>query len=257
MRVPERVLVLLALAVAVGGAIGFGIGTDPARYRSEGFAAWPDAPAAPAAPDPSVAEPARSYTELATRPWRSGPRAGWAVDGEALRQAFLVQDAPREREPSELRAHALEDRTLLRAFAGAPPAIPHPTSDASAPACLACHADGAQLGSLVAPRIPHAPYASCTQCHVASVGPFGAEDPRHAAAYAGRFEPLAAPLTGTRAWPGAPPTVPHGTQMRSECLACHGPGGRSGLRSSHPERASCLQCHASDAERDQRAAAVP
>lgn len=255
MRLPERVLVVLALAVAVGGGIGFSIGIDPARYRTQGFAAWPHPIAA--APDPSVAEPARSYTELIARPWRSGPRAGWTVDGEALRQDFVVLDAPSEREPTALRGPALEERTLLRAFPGAPPAIPHPTSDASASACLACHADGVQIGRLTARPIPHAPYASCTQCHVAAAGPFGPEDARHAAAYASRFEPLVAPLTGTRAWPGAPPTIPHGTLMRSECRACHGPGGRVGLRSSHPERASCLQCHATDAERDQRAAPLP
>jgi cytochrome c-type protein NapB len=255
MRMPERVLILLALLVAVGGAIGFGIGTDPARYRSEGFATWPRE--APPAPDPSTAEPARSYTELIARPWRSGPRAGWALDGETLRQSFVVQDAPRAREPADLRARALEERALLRAFPGAPPVIPHPTSDATAPACLACHGAGAQLGSLVARRIPHAAYASCTQCHVAAVGPFGPEDPRHTTVYASRFAPLAAPLTGTRAWTGAPPTIPHATLVRSDCLACHGPGGRAGLRSSHPERAACLQCHATDAEREQRAAAVP
>ncbi len=255
MRVPERVLTLLALAVAVGGAIGFGVGTDPARYRSEGFAVLPrDAAEVPVA---WAAEPARSYTELIARPWCSGADAGWHVDGESLRQGLGVQQPPRERESMALRERALEDRTLLRAFAGAPPVIPHPTSESGASACLACHGDGAQLGSLVAPRIPHAPYASCTQCHVTGVGPFGAEDPRRAATYASRFEPLDAPRAGTRAWPGAPPTIPHATLLRSECLACHGPGGRAGLRSSHPERASCLQCHATDAERDQRAAAVP
>jgi nitrate reductase (cytochrome), electron transfer subunit len=255
MHVPERMLIVLALTVAVGGAIGFSIGIDPARYRAEGFVAWPREGSVTS--DARAAEPARSYTELIARPWRSGPQAGWAVDGEALRQAFVVQDAPRQTERTDLRVEALEERTLLRAFAGAPPVIPHPTSDAAAPACLACHSEGARLGSLVARRIPHAAYASCTQCHVAAVGPFGSEDSRHATAYASRFEPLAAPVIGTRAWMGAPPTIPHSTLMRSECLACHGPGGRAGLRSSHPQRASCLQCHATDAEREQRAAAVP
>jgi nitrate reductase (cytochrome), electron transfer subunit len=249
MHVPERVLAVLAMSVAIGGGIGFSIGVDPARYSLQGFSVPLETQATT---DVSAAQPARSYTELIGRPWRSGAEAGWAVDGLALDSGYQALAPPAQREPRALREQAIAARALLRAYPGAPPVIPHPVADATAPACLACHRTGARLGKLVAPAIPHEPYASCTQCHVSAVAPLAPEDPAHAAAYASRFEPLPAPREGTRAWEGAPPTIPHATQMRSNCLACHGPGGRAGLRSTHPQRASCLQCHAVDAERDQR-----
>jgi cytochrome c-type protein NapB len=65
------------------------------------------------------------------------------------------------------------------------------------------------------------------------------------------FVGLNPPLKGTRAWPLAPPTIPHSTLMRSDCLSCHGPQGLYGLRTPHPERQSCVQCHVPGAELDQ------
>ncbi|WP_442485889.1 hypothetical protein [Aeoliella sp. SH292] len=32
--------------------------------------------------------------------------------------------------------------------------------------------------------------------------------------------------------------------MRSDCTTCHGELGKEGLRSSHPWRVNCTQCHA-------------
>ena len=49
----------------------------------------------------------------------------------------------------------------------------------------------------------------------------------------------------------APPVMPHSTLMRVNCLACHGPNGYRGLRTTHPERLNCVQCHAVAAEADQ------
>jgi cytochrome c-type protein NapB len=49
---------------------------------------------------------------------------------------------------------------------------------------------------------------------------------------------------GSRATPGAPPTLPHRVLMRENCNACHdGPGAREEIRTSHPERWRCQQCH--------------
>ncbi|HSJ23116.1 MAG TPA: cytochrome c3 family protein [Longimicrobiales bacterium] len=60
-----------------------------------------------------------------------------------------------------------------------------------------------------------------------------------------------------RAYPGAPPRVPHGLTIeefrQSSCNNCHERGGyapRFGAYvpvTPHPERAGCLQCHATDA----------
>lgn len=46
-------------------------------------------------------------------------------------------------------------------------------------------------------------------------------------------------------------TIPHGTQLRSDCLSCHGPPGLVGLRTPHPDRQACVQCHAPNAELDE------
>jgi cytochrome c-type protein NapB len=52
------------------------------------------------------------------------------------------------------------------------------------------------------------------------------------------------------AWPqihgasDAPPPIPHDLHLRGNCLACHaGPGAVIELRTDHPERANCRQCH--------------
>jgi cytochrome c-type protein NapB len=39
--------------------------------------------------------------------------------------------------------------------------------------------------------------------------------------------------------------------MRQNCITCHGPGGTSAMRTSHPDRQNCLQCHATNAFADQ------
>ncbi len=133
-------------------------------------------------------------------------------------------------------------RALGRAYDGAPPTIPH---DAATGACTTCHdADGAAIAGLgVAPASPHGdgPAAGalrrCRQCHVpATATPL---------LVASRFTGLPqGPWQGSRATPGAPPRIPHPLQMRGECLACHaGPGARGELRTTHPERVRCRQCH--------------
>jgi nitrate reductase (cytochrome), electron transfer subunit len=127
-----------------------------------------------------------------------------------------------------------------RAFPGAPPVIPHPVFDALAEgkACLPCHAQGgwAPIFGGYAPVVPHPDLQSCWQCHV----------PQTANSV---FRPTAwstatPPKIGRVAAPGSPPPIPHKLQMRENCLACHsGPGAVAEIRTSHPERANCRECH--------------
>jgi cytochrome c-type protein NapB len=151
------------------------------------------------------------------------------------------------------RAGALRQRAARRAYDGAPPVVPHPIAQDSSAACLACHGEGLVVKDKIASKISHARYASCTQCHAPSSGlglPLAeAEllDPIAGNTFAG----APAPFKGSRAWPQAPPTVPHATLLRSDCLSCHGPRGLLGLRTPHPDRQSCVQCHAPSAELDQ------
>lgn len=159
--------------------------------------------------------------------------------------------SPRERgggsrEPVPGQAGAFKStpavRAARRAYAGAPPVIPHPRMGAS---CLSCH-DG--RGVFVpeygfAPPSPHKETkgmgsARCEQCHAFQVekGVFRANT------FQGATSP---PLPAPRMYRGAPPVIPHPVFMREACLSCHdGPGAREPIRTSHPERSRCLQCHA-------------
>jgi cytochrome c-type protein NapB len=140
---------------------------------------------------------------------------------------------------------ALARRTAR--FDSAPPGVPSITQDSSL-ACLACHGARLEVKDKFASQISHSLYASCTQCHVPGVG-IGL-----AGVDAALLEPLAEnqfalatkPLRGNRAWPQAPPTIPHGTRMRSDCLSCHGPRGLFALRTPHTS-VRLRQCHAPSA----------
>lgn len=157
--------------------------------------------------------------------------------------------------PLEVKMAALQARAARRAYDGAPPTVPHPITQDSSAACLACHGQGLQVKDRFASKISHPTFGgSCSQCHVPSGGAFIAADaPVLAAALTGNsFQGTEAPPNGPRAWPGAPPTIPHRTLMRSDCMSCHGPKGLFALRTPHPERQSCTQCHVPAATNDQR-----
>ncbi|MFT5328303.1 MAG: cytochrome c-type protein NapB [Planctomycetaceae bacterium] len=147
---------------------------------------------------------------------------------------------------------AFDQREQNRSFNGAPPTIPHPVDQRSDASCVACHKEGAMTKSLRIPRMSHAFLANCTQCHVEN-------NPRHMTAFSFRendFAGLVTPTEGPRAFSGAPPQIPHSTWMRSDCLSCHGHAGQQGIRTTHPWRKNCQQCHAPSASLDQTLLAV-
>jgi len=125
--------------------------------------------------------------------------------------------------------------------AGAPPVVPHQVEEAEGggKACLSCHRDGgwAPRFGAYAPVVPHPELTSCRQCHV----PRAAADTFRATTW----ETVTSPAIDRAAMPGSPPPIPHGLQMRENCRACHaGPGAVDVLRTTHPQRVSCRQCHA-------------
>jgi cytochrome c-type protein NapB len=128
-------------------------------------------------------------------------------------------------------------RRVQRAYDGAPPVIPHPVRPLQRQDCLACHAEGIDLGpDGLAPRTPHPEQTQCSQCHVEqALGGDGLA--------ANRFVGHREPDRGSRAYPGAPPTVPHRLETRRHCLGCHGDFGGSPIRTPHPDRVNCRQCH--------------
>lgn len=128
----------------------------------------------------------------------------------------------------------------LRAYPGAPPAIPHPVAEqvARTQDCGVCHTAGgyAPRFSAYAPVTPHAEFVNCMQCHVEveQTSLFRESD----------WTPRSRPGIGGEALAGSPPPIPHELQMRERCAACHsGPAAVEEVRTTHPERVYCQQCH--------------
>lgn len=134
------------------------------------------------------------------------------------------------------------ERARRRAYDGAPPVIPHPPMGAR---CVSCHhGSGLEVPNLgFAPPSPHAPsahpgsLAHCPQCHVFQK----TEAVFRRSTFTGLPQDL---RRGPRLYPGAPPVIPHDVFMRENCATCHsGPAAREPIRTTHPERVYCRQCH--------------
>jgi cytochrome c-type protein NapB len=161
-------------------------------------------------------------------------------------------------------------RTLVgyrsrRAFPGAPPPIPHglTVEEFRESRCNACHLRGgyAQRFGAYAPVTPHPEYSGCLQCHVPEAMKVGIDLPdegRDVICRQCHVDPDMPPPSlvsldwrspswpelGQRVMPASPPLIPHELQLREGCLACHaGPGAVREVRTDHPERVSCRQCH--------------
>jgi cytochrome c-type protein NapB len=194
---------------------------------------------------------APTYVDLRERP--AGRTNLWDADQAILKTGLPDRQASVPDSPGQI-GSVLTDRSGLRAFEGAPPTIPHPVAEGRQQDCLACHEDGLVVGGRVAPAMSHDRLLQCRQCHASGVAgptpaPWLAPGP---GAVPNRFDALRPPDQGPRAYGGAPPQIPHRSFMRERCESCHGVTGKTALRSSHPERRVCTQCHAVDAASDQQ-----
>lgn len=134
-------------------------------------------------------------------------------------------------------------RAERRLFEGAPPVIPHQPFGAP---CISCHQPPglALAGVGFAPASPHAGTpglgnaSRCQQCHVFQ----RTTTTWKRNSFAGMRQDL---RHGERLNPLAPPVMPHPLFLHEACLTCHdGPGAREEIRTTHPERVRCQQCHA-------------
>ncbi|TWU37390.1 diheme cytochrome c precursor [Novipirellula artificiosorum] len=175
-----------------------------------------------------------------TEPWQSEAKTLPSSDYDLF--AEVIPSPEEKKRSSEIRASR-------RAFNGAPPIIPHAVEDTTDSACYACHHNGMRMGTLKASVMSHPFLANCTQCHAPPPPkPFQSVDAEVKTSFVG----LPAASQGERAFPGAPPTIPHAQWMRENCTACHGgPNGWEGMESTHPWRTHCTQCHAPSASLDQ------
>ena len=237
-----QIAATIAIAVAL---VGFLTGTRPRQREVWG--------APPAIEEGSGAPLAPTHAELGSDSEESAIAA-------RQRRAFEVMRADRRGlledigQPTQAEREAdVAARALLRAYDGAPPRVPHEVRQLGSLDCLACHEEGLRVSEArSAPMMSHRALTSCTQCHVPDEAPMpGAEralldGPPIDSTFVGMASPVSAP----RAYDGAPPQMPHPTNMRETCASCHGVMA-TGIRSSHPWRVSCTQCHAPSAEMDQ------
>jgi len=150
--------------------------------------------------------------------------------------------------PAADRAASLAARARLRAFEGAPPTMPHSDSySAGTKTCLDCHLNGSTIGERVAHPLPHPVLINCQQCHVEETSRLYDElitpGSTLSNAVGNTFDGQFFERAGQTSIAGAPPVIPHGTFMRTQCLSCHGEFGYPGLQTPHPDRQNCLQCH--------------
>ena len=241
----DRVMHVMVAVLLTGAFVGLFTGIEGSRGVSK-KAHQPNENQAAAV---VASTPAPGYRDL--RAMRRGPNAHLyddAFDALEKNQVDLYQPVQQTPEDKE---GVLKQRAERRAYDGAPPTIPHNIDQMALPDCLGCHETGATVVGKRAPKMSHRRLESCTQCHAAG------SDPRPGNARLtpppNDFVGMASPSAGTRAWPGAPPTIPHSTTMRTECTACHGTTGPLGIKSTHPYRQSCQQCHAPSAILDQHA----
>ena len=171
---------------------------------------------------------------------------------------------------STAHVRSLDMYQRLRAYPGGPPRVPHGLTDEEfrGTRCNICHLRGGWVArfSTYAPVTPHPELSSCLQCHVAQDTLVGRPLPTTGDSIACQqchIDPDAAPATfvesewvtvpwpetDLQAMPGSPHRIPHDFQTRSNCLACHsGPGAVVDLRTDHPERVNCRQCHVKASE---------
>jgi hypothetical protein len=203
-----------------------------------------------------------------------GPAAGPLVaPGAPIRaeaDVFRLRPGDLAAAPDAERRVEAHPRTMtmyraLRAFPGAPPRIPHglTVEEFRGGRCNVCHERGGYVARFTAyaPVTPHPELRDCLQCHVADDALVGLDFPDKSApgqvcfqchvldAPPRRFAALDWPAP---TWPelhapaltGGPPPIPHGSQLRENCLACHmGAGAIEEIRTTHPDRANCRQCH--------------
>ena len=173
--------------------------------------------------------------------------------------------APSAQGNTTAHARTLDKYRAIRAYPGAPPRVPHGLTEEEfrMGRCTACHLRGGYAAGFgtYAPVTPHPEFGACLQCHAVADTLVGTPLPEPGSgescqqchvspdAVAPTFvahDWVSAqwPGLGGRAMPESPPSIPHNAQLRNNCLACHtGPGAVSEIRTDHPERTNCLQCH--------------
>jgi nitrate reductase (cytochrome), electron transfer subunit len=195
----------------------------------------------------------RTYEQLRESPMYSQVRS-WIEDQDRLKKNTpgYLDEVKLEGTSKEA---VLQKQAKNRAFDGAPPTVPHPVIQTEWPDCLVCHEKGIKINGRTASAMSHEMMHNCTQCHTTSTRQDPAREPAMAddnIPWENSFVGKASATKGPRAFSIGPPQSPHTTHMRERCDSCHGLNGALAIRSSHPHRLNCQQCHTAAAANDQR-----
>jgi cytochrome c-type protein NapB len=233
-----RLFLVVAAVTAVGASV---VAARRLVHDGEVPPAPPEERGAITAPDEPIAEEAAVFRTTA--------------------DLLAIDPGPGQRRSAHPRT--LETFRALRAYPGAPPRIPHGLTpkEFQTGDCNTCHQRGGysqRFGAYV-PVTPHPDMGACLQCHVGDAVLMAIDLPStdpsarcrqcHAPGATPRLDE---PSGWEPEWPATvrtspgdpPPPIPHGLQLRGNCLACHSaPSGVEEIRTRHPERANCRQCH--------------
>jgi nitrate reductase (cytochrome), electron transfer subunit len=195
-----------------------------------------------------------------------GPADSIPAEAQAFRMRGGMTAIPfAARREREAHPRTLATFHYLRAYPGAPPRIPHELTpdEFRTSACKTCHERGgySRRFAAYAPVTPHPGNGPCLQCHagddavmavpLTSPDPnrrchqcHGGGGPPRAADALPDWQRMAWPRLATRAPDGPAPPIPHDLRSRGDCNACHaGPAAVAEIRTTHPDRADCRQCH--------------
>ena len=247
----KSILAVLLMIVGIVSVSGYFMGMRQGDQMDEEVSPWLSAKAAQ--PDAQESFPvAPLYKDIPTTAWKANK--DW-VNSLANLPREQMDRSPREVLGKHERALILMGREARRAYDGAPPTIPHAINYRDVNSCTACHSQNSNVlvGGKRTPAMSHPYMSSCTQCHAVAEGPaFAVRSGTTGLLVENKFRGNKRAGKGQRAYPGAPPTIPHRLWMRQNCVSCHGPGMPDAIVTSHPQRSNCLQCHAQNADYDNR-----
>ncbi|QQL44857.1 nitrate reductase cytochrome c-type subunit [Sulfuriroseicoccus oceanibius] len=243
----KRLMLVLFIIVSIVAASGYFMGLKQTREITgeRSPSPWQDNLAYQS--DGGIIPQAPAYSEEATANWQAND--DWQSHFAQLRFDTSLR-APTSKPREDELAAALIARNARRAYDTAPPVVPHAIDEHNPNACVVCHTPGNSrlIGNRLTPEMSHPYLTNCTQCHVPAAGQHELPELPMATgalmASGNTFQGLPSGAVAEVAYQGAPPVLPHPVWMRQNCMACHGEGRPSAIRTSHPHRQNCLQCHA-------------
>jgi len=247
----RNILAVLLIIVGIASVSGVFMGMRQSKDDGEWKSPWLPAEQA-SAEEQKVFPTAPKYADIPTTKWKANKAWRNSLANLPKQKMNLVDQEPLD---TTARVKVLKGRSSRRAYDGAPPTIPHAINYRDVDSCIVCHAQDANvlIAGRRSPAMSHPFMSNCTQCHAPQSG---LSMLQHSGTVGlvvvSQFKGATHSGSGSRAYPGAPPTVPHRISMRQNCASCHGPGMPDAITTSHPQRGNCMQCHAQDASYDNR-----